>query len=395
MKLQLIALIFGVLSTAPSSAQQLTLKADAPAQYQVKTGDTLWGIAGLYLAKPWLWPELWEVNPGVKNPDLIYPGDLLTLRFDAQGRPILQREESEPPLSFASESVSATSDRVIKLKPRVRALQRGSALDLLPGSLIQSFLVGHRLVAPAELEQSAYVVGATVAVKNAVSGHLIYVQGNLDTGQAYGVYRQADAVADPLTGDELGIELVPLARLKLLPPVSGQQEGLHRAELFDSRQEVRQGDWVMALRQSAAVPARFNRVALPASTKGLILSSASGFREFANWEVLLVNLGAEQGLMPGQLLSVLRPSPRVLDGTPPSYPQDSDAWQRLTGAWFSDREMPTEVVGKVMVLEPQAKASYVIVLDALMPLHLGDWVGGQDAGQHYLQTNGSTGADRP
>ena len=57
--------------------------------------------------------------------------------------------------------------------------------------------------------------------------------------------------------------------------------------------------------------------------------------------------------------------------------------------------MPTEVVGKVMVLEPQAKASYVIVLDALMPLHLGDWVGGQDAGQHYLQTNGSTGADRP
>ncbi len=72
-----------------TSAQQLAVKADAPKSYLVKEGDTLWHIAGLYLEHPWLWPQLWQVNPQVQNPHLIYPGDRLTLSYDANGRPQL------------------------------------------------------------------------------------------------------------------------------------------------------------------------------------------------------------------------------------------------------------------------------------------------------------------
>src|SRR5262245_6565401 len=46
----------------------------APLSYTVKSGDTLWDISAMYLRDPWLWPEIWHVNPAVQNPHLIYPG---------------------------------------------------------------------------------------------------------------------------------------------------------------------------------------------------------------------------------------------------------------------------------------------------------------------------------
>ncbi|WP_258272958.1 LysM peptidoglycan-binding domain-containing protein, partial [Escherichia coli] len=57
----------------------------------VKKGDTLWDIAQYFLRDAWQWPELWYTNSQVRNPHLIYPGDVLTL-INVDGRPRLVRE---------------------------------------------------------------------------------------------------------------------------------------------------------------------------------------------------------------------------------------------------------------------------------------------------------------
>ena len=62
------------------------LSETAPDTYVVERGDTLWDISALFLNGPWRWPELWRVNPDVRDPNLIYAGDTLYLRWE-DGKP--------------------------------------------------------------------------------------------------------------------------------------------------------------------------------------------------------------------------------------------------------------------------------------------------------------------
>lgn len=41
----------------------------------VERGDTLWTLAEEYLGDPYLWPQLLERNPYIKNAHFLYPGD--------------------------------------------------------------------------------------------------------------------------------------------------------------------------------------------------------------------------------------------------------------------------------------------------------------------------------
>ena len=89
MRYPLFAAMLALSVTFPSLADVLTIKKDAPKQYVVKKGDTLWDISGVYLEQPWQWPELWQMNPQINNPHLIYPGDALSLIYDEHGNPRL------------------------------------------------------------------------------------------------------------------------------------------------------------------------------------------------------------------------------------------------------------------------------------------------------------------
>jgi hypothetical protein len=78
---RLLAVTAALLLTLAGGVIAAELNNDHPTTYVVKKGDTLWDIAGRFLKKPWLWPEIWQANPQVENPHLIYPGDVLSLVY--------------------------------------------------------------------------------------------------------------------------------------------------------------------------------------------------------------------------------------------------------------------------------------------------------------------------
>ena len=55
------------LLTVATYAAATQLRTDHPDAYVVKRGDTLWDIAGRFLQRPWLWPEIWQANPQIRT----------------------------------------------------------------------------------------------------------------------------------------------------------------------------------------------------------------------------------------------------------------------------------------------------------------------------------------
>ena len=108
-------------------ADEIALRPDHPDRYVVVKGDTLWDISARFLETPWRWPEVWSFNPQIKNPHLIYPGDVVSLVYDEQGRPMLKVARGQP---------------TVKMSPKVRATRVDTPISTIPLTAIEQFL-GH------------------------------------------------------------------------------------------------------------------------------------------------------------------------------------------------------------------------------------------------------------
>lgn len=62
--------------------------------YVVKEGDTFWDLAFEYTGDPFEWPFIWKDNPHIKNPDLIYPGDLVLISSSTDQDSALMNNDS-------------------------------------------------------------------------------------------------------------------------------------------------------------------------------------------------------------------------------------------------------------------------------------------------------------
>lgn len=383
MRQQFLAILvsFSVFFSTMLQADELKLKADAPSLYLVKSGDTLWDIAGLYLQHPWLWPRLWKLNPQVSNPHLIYPGDELHLQFDADGQPILSLNSQREAVSRAGTTQVqnySTTSAAIKLTPKVRRMAKADkAIPAVALAAIDPFLSEEHLLAAEQLESLPYVLGGKENVKNAVSGHLLYVQGELDQTLRYGIYRQGEVYEDPQSGDILGYEAVLMAEAKVLPPAMVGEQHISRIEVQKSRREVKQGDRLIPLPSQSVYPDFFQLQSPDTVVSGVIVDSASEWREFAKGEIVLLNQGQNAQLQPGHLLGIFRPSPAVVDfGDKPSYPEDSDKLQRiLHEVAGSADEMPTELVGQLMIVKVSEHSSFAMILRTEQPVRVGDLIG--------------------
>jgi len=129
-----------------------SIRTDHPGIYTVVKGDTLWDISERFLSRPWLWPEIWQVNPQIENPHLIYPGDRVSLTY-VDGQPQLQL-------------VRASSTA-------------GTPIGIYPGDGLKSFLMEPKIVPAGTLESAPYIVATEDDRLIASIGNHIYARGDL------------------------------------------------------------------------------------------------------------------------------------------------------------------------------------------------------------------------
>lgn len=318
-------------------AAGVELKDDVPETYIVKKGDTLWGISGMYLEHPWLWPELWDVNPQIDNPHLIYPGDELHLVWiDGQPRLRLRR------------------GRDIKLTPNMRVSPLDLAIPIIPLDEIGAFLLRHRILSAGELNNSAYVVAGSQEHLLSAPGDLIFGRGPFPDGErAYGIYRAGDTYTDPVTGELLGYQAQDIGNAKLL---SSNRDKITELEINRVTEEVRVADRLLPM-EERIIDATFHPRAPEVDIDGLMIAVDGGVTQIGTMDIVVLNKGMRDGLEVGHVLAVYQSGKLVFDKV---------AEENV--------RLPDVRAGLAMVFETFEKASYAIVLKSSHPLKVLDKV---------------------
>ncbi len=345
----LVATLLAVLLLATgnlASAQRpdtVKLRDDVPLTYIVKKGDTLWDISGIYLEEPWRWPELWDSNPQIDNPHLIYPGDVLTLRW----------EDGRPRLGLASRGD-------VKLSPEMRSEPLDTAIPPIPRDQIDPFLRANRVLDPEAIGALAYVIAGDAKRIISGLGDRVYARGPVDPeDRAFGIIREGGPIVDPITQEVLGITAVDIGSGSLLDPPEQvlTPEMVKELEITRMTEEIRIGDRLIPL-EEGILDAFFQPKAPDVEIEnGFMVAVASGVTQVGPMNIVTINRGSREGVELGDVLAIYQTGEIV------NHP--------VTKEMVS---LPDVRAGVLMLFAVYEKASYGLVLSATRPLEVGDKV---------------------
>lgn len=394
------------LLSAALFAEELQLNPSHPESYTVVKGDTLWGISGRFLTKPWLWPQIWQANPQVKNPDLIYPGNVLTLTY-VDGKPVLE----------LSRGGQRTGGRNVKLSPTAREYTHEEAVRAIPLSAIHPFLSRHLVLSDREMLTAPYVVSSQDQHLVNGAGNHIYVRGmhEGDNTTRYTVYRKGEVVYNPQAGKGEMVynpqagkgEILGYQAIHVGDVVVERGGDPATAYLVDAKREVLNGDRLFA-ETDEQLP-EFIPHAPAQEVRGYIVSVIDGVSEIGRHQVVIINMGKEQGIEPGHVLGIFQSSLSVRDDIKTDLREKEDDERRLKFQYsdysavdqvfenvFNDIrntkraldkklgvkfntvpdqvQLPEERAGEVMVFRAFDNLSYALVMKTTRPVHISDSV---------------------
>jgi LysM domain-containing protein len=368
---KLTVLLGSMFFTVAAYAAAAQLRDGHPDTYTVRRGDTLWAISAKFLQKPWLWPEIWQANPQVRNPHLIYPGDVLNLSM--QG-----------------------GNAHLGLQPRVR--EADDAITAIPLKDLKIFLKDMRVMDSDAVKDAPYVMASEEGRLRATPGQKIYVRGDLvgSPGQRFAVVRpthifrgftdDGDGSIGPIVGDELDasaqVQTTPWAEdtrhdghtgrgdeLGTEVTVIGTAELLKVGDpasllLVDSTREVRPGDRLLPVDDHPYDPYFYPHApkSMPSNAK-VIAFTSDAMDAVGSKQVIALSVGARDGVDNGTTFTVMSKGEKVPDDVA------HDTFLRGSGR---DVQLPDEYGSHVMVFRTFDKVSYALVMDGLRPTHKGD-----------------------
>jgi len=381
---RMLALVSALLLTFATYAVAAELRGDHPNTYVVRKGDTLWDISARFLKQPWLWPEIWQANPQVHNPHLIYPGDVLNLVY-LNGAPRIEM---------------------------TRGVAMGPAVNTVPLAEIQDFLKKLRVV--DSYKEMPYVVGLEEDQVIVNNGQLAYARGipNAQVGDMYAIMRptvqygrshrrsgefelrhdELDFRGDKFAGrnwdnywqdvsyaregqtDYLGTEMKEVSLAQVTRP---EGHGIETATLLLVGQgvEVQKGDRLMPV-EAQPFDLQFfphppqRQAVVSEYTKYRVIGVPDSIHFAGTHTVIALSGGTVDGIDNGTVFSVWRIGSNAADHVAHSNNLAAD----------SDRvRLADEYEGHVMVFRAFDRMSYGLLMDGTKPIMVGDVLKHPDA----------------
>ena len=320
------------------------IKTSAPESYRVKQGDTLWDIAALYLDKPWLWPDLWRNNVHIQNPHLIYPGDLIQLRFDENGEPSL--------VLVAADTTKPT----IRLKPGVKKQNKYSrAIPMLSWSLIQTHIEQDLVMSQQEYDALPQLLGNHDGSVRFATGDVVLGTDGKLAEEDYLVIRKQESLLND-DGKVLGVKARHVSNAEVL------DAGLASRVLVNVKSanfEAKSGDRLLLSREMNSEQI----VSFTAATHqvGKIVSSIQQHSLLGKYDVVVLDLGQDE-VEKGTVMGIYMQGPDIVASTPPSYKEDENIVS--ADAWEESIEQPAIKVGELIIFKTFDNASFGLIASA-------------------------------
>ncbi len=343
----------------PGRSTSVPLAPDAPSSYTVQRGDTLWAIASKFLSQPWYWPEIWYLNPDIKNPHRIYPGDTLHLVYvegaNGQMRPEIRVERGNE----------------VRLSPQVRTLELSDAITAIPYELVAAFMSRPSVIPKEESEKLPYVVAIGNRQVEAGTNDALYVRGikGGEPGARFNVVHVGEELKDPETHALLGYQGIYAGRARLERAAEGSgKDALTKFVITESGRETLPGDRMV--HEALDVPLDFVPHAPPTTLHGQIISVVAGTNVIGQYQVVVINRGKKDGLEPGHMLSVWGGGDKVLDHGPGGLTSSN----QFKEPFAKTVQLPSELAGNFMVFKTYERLSYGLIMTATNEIHVGDVV---------------------
>ncbi len=354
--------------TVAAYATAVEVNGGHPDTYVVRKGDTLWDIAARFLQKPWLWPEIWQANPQIANPHLIYPGDVLSLAY---------------------------LDRVtVAAQPGPR---QEAPIDAIPLAQVEPFL--KQLSVVDNIEQLPQVVGLEDNRLRVSGGDAAYVNlADAQLGQRWAVVRPTVRYAQPKPTEDLnangdvtpgsgnlwkaynapnarrgvlGYELAQLATGTITRVANGKA-GASTLALDKSTggREVRVGDRLVPV-EARPYDLQFVPHVPAAGVEGVdvrVLAVTDMFTAGGPRDVIAISAGRAQGVDNGTVFSLWRQGRHVANRL--KYPTSSRMDDALSGN-VGRVALPEEYAAHAMVFRTFDNVSYALVMQGVKPVRVG------------------------
>jgi len=319
--------------------------------YTIIRHDTLWDISERFLKDPFKWPYLWKLNPYIKNPDLIYPGDVVKVvpftTEEGAGKDVGIDVGSLPVVSLSDDG-----SKVVVLEPEKPVERRPEPKGPAYGG--------------ADLRRNGFIsrkgLKSSGIILRAMDGRLLlsgkdkvflsfYDKSSVHDGERYTIFTEGELVKHPITGKTMG-RMVDILGTLVITRANGVVEG--RIETAVAEIEV--GAKLMPYNES---PREVRITSSDAPLDGYVIAALTGKENLAKGDIIYIDKGTRDGVEQGRLLKVLRNRGSMRDP--------------ISGKMV---KLPPSEIGAVVVVEAGKRTSSAIVIKSLKTIVAGDHVAG-------------------
>lgn len=326
-------------------------KSEVSEEHTIVSGDTLWDLCAQYLQSPWYWPRVWSYNPEISNPHWIYPGQVVRFYPGGESPGQLDLVSGEMNVPEAPEMEEEVPENLVSVTGTYVTAKHTTSVNVLRNAFVTR----------QELDGMGFIRASREEVEHLSELNVVYLQlrkaGDVQVGTNLMIYRAEEKIHHPITGKFIGVFTKVLGTCQVV----NAAEKAAVAIITSSVEPIVRGDRV------APVQDKLNKVVEPkpngVELRGYIVGSAiTQLKNLGEAHLVFIDKGSDEGVQEGNLFDVIRREDGLF------MPGEG----RLEGTW--DTRMPTEIWGRVMVVDARPNASTGLVIASLRELRVGDRV---------------------